>query len=162
MRSMIVRKEANALVQLGEYPEAIALYSEIVPSYRKLAATDQQDLRALADLQVVLNDEAAAFESASDPVLRASAQDGLHNLTAAANALTQTVELTEKMLKQDPANENWRSVLADSQIGRASCRSRLRTEGDSAALAKAGIATFKELAKKDHASPMVLDRSEEH
>jgi tetratricopeptide (TPR) repeat protein len=159
MHSMIVRKEANALVQLGEYAEAIALYGEIAPSYKNLAAADPQDLRALADLEVVLNDEAAAFESASDPVVGASAQDGVRNFAAAANALTQTIDLTQKMLKQDPFNENWRSVLADAQVRLAVVRSRLCTAVDSAALARAGIDTFKDLASKDQASPMILDQA---
>jgi tetratricopeptide (TPR) repeat protein len=116
-------------------------------------------LRALADLEVVLNDEAAAFESASDPVVGASAQDGVRNFAAAANALTQTIDLTQKMLKQDPFNENWRSVLADAQVRLAVVRSRLCTAVDSAALARAGIDTFKDLASKDQASPMILDQA---
>ena len=159
MHSMIVRKEANALVQLGEYSEAIALYGELVPSYKNLAAADPQDLRALADLEVVLNDTAAAYESASDPVVGASAQGGARNLGAAANALTQTIDLTQKMLKKDPANENWKAVLADAQVRLAVVRSRLRTYRDSAALARAGIDTFKDLANKGQASPMILDQA---
>jgi tetratricopeptide (TPR) repeat protein len=159
MHSMIVRKEANALVQLGEYSEAIALYGELVPSYKNLAAADPQDLRALADLEVVLNDTAAAYESASDPIVGASAQGGARNLGAAANALTQTIDLTQKMLKKDPANENWKAVLADAQVRLAVVRSRLRTYGDSAALARAGIDTFKDLANKGQASPMILDQA---
>jgi tetratricopeptide (TPR) repeat protein len=159
MHSMIVRKQANALVQLGEYPEAIALYGEIVPSYKSLAAADPQDLRAMADLEVVLNDEAAAFESALDPVVGASIQYHTRNLAAAASALTQTIDLTQKMLKQDLANENWTSVLADAQVRLAVVRSRLRTTGESEAVAKAGIDTFKDLANKDQASPMILDQA---
>jgi tetratricopeptide (TPR) repeat protein len=159
MRSMILRKEANALVQLGEYPEATALYGQIVPSYRNLAAADPQDLRALADLEVVLNDQAAAFESAADPLVGAPAQGGVRSLGAAASALTQTIDLTQKMLKQDPANQNWRSVLADAQVRLAVVRSRLRTAQDSAPLARAGIDTFKYLANKDQASPMILDQA---
>jgi tetratricopeptide (TPR) repeat protein len=159
MHSMIVRKEANALVQLGEYPEAIALYGEIVPSYRKLAVADPQDLRALADLEVVLNDDAVVFESASDPLVGASTQYRTRNLADAARTLAQTIDLTQKMLKQDPANENWRSVLADAQVRLAVVRSRLHTAGDSAALANAGIGTFTDLARNDQASPMILDQA---
>jgi serine/threonine protein kinase len=159
MRLMIVRKEANALVQLREYAEAIALYDEIVPSYRKLAAADPQDLRALADLEVVLNDEAIAFESAADPVVGAPARDRTCDLGAAANVLTQTVDLAQKMLKQDPANQNWRSVLADAQVRLAIVKSRLNPVVDSAQLAKAGVETFKDLANNDQASPMILDQA---
>jgi hypothetical protein len=63
------------------------------------------------------------------------------------------------MLKKDPANENWIAVLADAQVRLAVVRSRLRTYRDSAALARAGIDTFKDLANKGQASPMILDQA---
>jgi 3-deoxy-D-arabino-heptulosonate 7-phosphate (DAHP) synthase len=63
------------------------------------------------------------------------------------------------MLKQDPANQNWRSVLADAQVRLAIVKSRLNPVVDSAQLAKAGVETFKDLANNDQASPMILDQA---
>jgi tetratricopeptide (TPR) repeat protein len=159
MRFMLLRKEAVALVQLGKYSEADAIFAEIVPSFRRLANADPQDLRALADLEVVLNDEALSLEAAADPVLGASASGRRRNLAAAESLLTQTIAVMEKMLKQDTSNENWGAVLADAQVRLATIDSILRNGGDPGMLAKKGISTLKDLVKNDRVSPMILDQT---
>ena len=109
MRTFARRKEANALVQLGEYSGAMKLFAEIAPSYQRLVAVDPQDLRALADLQAVLYDEAVCFDAAADPALATAPYDRRRNLAAAEQFWAQLVSITEKILKQDPSNENWKS-----------------------------------------------------
>jgi len=159
MRLMVRRKEAIALVQLGEYPEAMSIFDEVIPSYRHLAAADPRDLRALADLQVVLNDEALGFEAAADPALAAPHRDRRRDLAAAENLLTQTVGIMERMLRQDTSNRNWQLVLADAQVRLANIQSTLHNARAPSALAKTGIAALRDLAHKDQASPMILEQA---
>jgi tetratricopeptide (TPR) repeat protein len=159
MRSMVQRKEADAMSELGEYSQANALFKQVAEAQERLAATDPEDLRARADLEVVLNDEAMAFADAADPVLASAPNDRARNLAAAADLFAKVVDITGKMLLQDPSNENWRSVLADAQVHLGTTQAELHHAGDSASIAGKGIATMRELAKKDDASPMILDQA---
>jgi len=157
LRVFLLRKEANALVYLGEYSQASALFAEIVPTYQRLVAADLHDLRALADLEVVLDDEAVAYENAADPDLGASPGGRRQNLASAEKLLVQMVPLMEGMLKQDPSNENWKALLADAQVRLGAANSILHAPGDPGAVAKKGIATLRDMAEKNSASPMILD-----
>jgi len=159
LRVMLLRKEANALVRLGEYSKAIGLFTEIVPTYERLVTADPHDLRALADLEVVLDDEAMGFEDAANPALGASPGDRRQNLAAAEKLLAQIVTLMERMLEQDPSNQNWKALLANAQVRLGAINSILHAPGDSGALAKKGIATLRDMVGKDRVSPMVLDQA---
>jgi len=156
---VMLRKEANALVQLGEYSKATDHFAEVARIYQKFEAEDPHDLRALADLQVVLIDEAIGFETAADPALAVSGGDRRRNLAAAEQLLTRAVGIMEKMLKQDPSDENWKSVLADAEVRLGAIQSVLHASGDAGTLAPKGLAALKNMAKKDQASAMILDQA---
>ena len=102
MRSMLQRKEADALSELGEYAQADALFTQVSVAQRDFSAADPQDLRARADLEVVLSDEAVAYQDAADPELFPAAKDRARNLAVSNELWTQVVAITEKMLQQDP------------------------------------------------------------
>jgi serine/threonine protein kinase len=157
MRTFARRKEANSLVKLGEYSEAIALFDEIAPSFQRLVAADPKDLRALTDLQAVRYDEAVCYEAAADPALATAPNDRRRNLAAAEQLWVQLASIIEKMLKQDPSNENWKSFLAEAQVRLGTFQTILHIPGDSRTLAKKGLAALKDVAKKDQASPKDLD-----
>jgi tetratricopeptide (TPR) repeat protein len=159
LRGVMLRKEANALVQLGEYSKATDHFAEVARIYQKFEAEDPHDLRALADLQVVLIDEAIGFETAADPALAVSGGDRRRNLAAAEQLLTRAVGIMEKMLKQDPSDENWKSVLADAEVRLGAIQSVLHASGDAGTLAPKGLAALKNMAKKDQASAMILDQA---
>ena len=159
LRSMLRRKEANCMLALGDFSEAFPLLAEDIQVHRRLAAADRQDLRALADLQVVLNDEAIGYEAAADPALAVSGSDQRRNLVAASDLLAQIVPILEEMLKQDPLNESWKALLADAQVRLATIQSILHTQADAATLAKKGIATLKEMANNGQVSPLILDQA---
>ena len=159
LRSMLLRKEAITLVELGAYTEAFPLFTEVVQVYQRFATADPQDWRALADLQVVLEDEAAGFENAADPALGATPDDRRRNLESAERLLTQAAALLDRMLKHDPSNDNWKAVWADGQVRIGTIQAILHAPGGSTALAKRGVAVLKDLAKKDQASPMILDQA---
>jgi tetratricopeptide (TPR) repeat protein len=159
MRSMLQRKEADALTELGQYAQAEALFHEVATAQKRLAANDPQDLRSLADVEVVLADEALSLEDAANPTLAAQPPDRDRNLAAAQEAWSEVVAATEKMLRQDPSNENWRLVLADAQVHLGTVETRLHGSGESRSLAAQGIATLQAMANKPEASPMILDQA---
>jgi tetratricopeptide (TPR) repeat protein len=162
LRTILVRKEANALVQLGEYSEANALFAEIYPSFQRFVAADPQDLRALEDLQVLLDDEAVGYEAAADPALAVAGSSPRANLAAEEDLLAQQIAILKEMFKQDPSNESWKMLQANAQVLLATTQSILRIPGDSNALAKAGLAVMRNSAKKDQASPLTLEQAAEN
>ena len=159
LRTMLLRKEGNCMVALGEYPEALPLFAEAEKLHRRLVAEDPKDSRALADLQVLLNDEALDFEAAANPALALAGEDRRANLMSAEKSLTEAIAILEKMLKDDPSNQNLRSILADAQVRLGTIQSILHTPGDHDALAKEGLAALRDMAKKEGASPMTLDNA---
>jgi eukaryotic-like serine/threonine-protein kinase len=163
IRSQILRKQADALEQLGEYSNAVSLFTQSIQIQSKLAAADPQDLRAQADLGIVLDDEAMAYKDAANSDLAAPRPalsiDRRRNLSAEENLLTQVVAMTQSMLKRSPSDDEWKSVLADAQVKLGTAQSLLHGPGDSAAIAKTGIATLRELATKDQAAPRILNQA---
>ena len=148
---------SKCLVALGQYPEALPLFAVAEKTFRHLVAQDPQDSRALADLQVVLNDKALGFEVKANPDLSAADADKRANLVAAEKVLTEAVVILEKLLKDDPSNQNWKSVLADAQVRLGTIQSILRIPGDHQTLARKGLATLRDMGKDEQASPMTLD-----
>jgi tetratricopeptide (TPR) repeat protein len=158
LRVMLLRKEADAMVELGDFEHAFPLFDQAIAIHQKLVAADPQDSRSLFDLQVVLNDEAVGYQEAANPVLSSSG-DPRRNLAAAANLWAQCISIMQKMLKEDPTNDNWKSVLADAQVQLAMARITLKEQGDPAAIAESGLAALKEMAKSDQAPAMILDQT---
>ena len=156
IRSQILRKQADAMEQLGEYGDAVPLFTQSIQILSKLAAADAQDLRAQADLGIVLDDEAMAYKDAANPDLAAPGSDRRRNLSAEENLLKQVVAMTQSILKRSPSDDEWKSVLADAQVKLGTAQSLLHGPGDSAAIAKMGIATLRELATKEQAAPRIL------
>jgi len=159
MRFMLERKEADALSELGQYQQAEEIYSNVVTAQAKLAAADPDDLRASADLEVVLADEGVAHQDAADPAIVPAKKDRARDLDLAKGMWTRVVSITQKMLARDPSNENWKLVLADAEVRLGTTQQQTSPQPDAAASAQKGIATLKELAEKPQASVMVLDQA---
>ena len=157
MRTMILRKEGNAMIELGQFEQAAPLLSQVEQTQRKLSAADPDDLRALADLDVILDDEAAASEAEADPLLASPGSDRHKAAAEAAGLLKHFLAVIERMLRQDASNENWKLLRAGAQVRLATAEATLGHP--QAALASAGLATLRQLAAKDQASPMALDEA---
>ena len=155
--SLLIERETRALAQLGEYSRAVELYEELIRMDERSVAADPMDLRALADLEQKLNDEAAVDEAAADPALALTGSDRRQNLVAAEKLLIQVVAIMDRAMKVAPSNEAWKAVQADAQVRLATIQATLHGAGTSQELAKAGIATMKILASKDQASPTTLE-----
>ena len=163
MRAMLMRKEANSLTELGEFSEAHPLFEKAVQIHEQFAAADPQDLRALADLEVILDDEAVSYEEAAEVAAQRSGTVGPTErrqcLMAAEALLVRGEGILETMLKRDPQNDSWKEVLASAQVRIATIRAQEHLPGEAEPLAKRGIATLKELSSKPQASVMILDQT---
>ena len=157
LRSMLLLDEANALVEIGEYSEANALYTQVAQKFQSLSAADPQDMRSLGDLEIVLNREANGFEEAADPALAVAGIDRRRNLAAAEKLWTQVMAVMERAMTLDPSDEDWLESKADAEVRLGSIQSILHTSGSSGMMAKYGAASLKELSRKDQASSVFLD-----
>jgi tetratricopeptide (TPR) repeat protein len=157
MRAILQRKEASALVQLGEYAKATDLFTEVAQVFQKNVAADAQDSRALADLRVVLNFEALGYETAADPALAVAGSDRRRNLVAAEKLWTQELEIIDQAIKHDPVDEDMQLSRADALLRLGTIHSILHSAAGYEAMAKKGIAGLKDLARKEQASALVLD-----
>jgi tetratricopeptide (TPR) repeat protein len=157
--SILIQREANALAQLGEYSKAVKLHEELIQMDESSVAADKLDLRALADLETDLNDEAAIEEAAADPALAPIGGDRRQNLAAAEKLLLQVIAIMDRATKLAPSNEAWKAVQADAQMRLATIQATLHGAGTSRDLAKAGINTMKILVSKNQASPTTLEQA---
>jgi tetratricopeptide (TPR) repeat protein len=161
MRTMILRKEANARVMMSQYDEAMPLFAQVVEVERKMVAADPEDLRALADLEVILDDQAVGLEAAADPALVApgsgSKNERDRSLAQACDTLREVIAIMDRMLRQDANNENWKFVRASAQVRLATDESNLKQGQDAEPLARVGLAAFREMAQSKEASAMVLE-----
>ncbi len=160
LRSMMQRKEANALEMTGRYGESYGLYDQVRRAQQDLADQDPQDLRALSDLQVILNDEAGTYDDEAGDTLappQRTEKERHTYLIHGRDLYAQCVSLFDRMLKRDPTNANWRVQQAYAEVKVGSMSQQLHEAGDGASLSRKGMATLKELAAKPDASVMVLD-----
>lgn len=157
MRVMLLRKEGDAMVQLGQFDQSVPILSQVEEAERKFSAEDQQDLRALADLDVILDDEANGREAAADPVLNPRESERKAATVAAVSLLRDYLAVIDRMLHQDPSNENWTLLRADAQVRLAIAQANLGSPQP--ALAASGLSTLRQVASKDQASPMALDEA---
>jgi tetratricopeptide (TPR) repeat protein len=158
LRAITVRKEAMALEELGEHTRAVPFFDQALAVDRQLSAADPTDLRALTDVDRVLEDAASSYESASDPELGTSAADRLRILTTAETLLEQSAVTLEQLLKRDPANGDWVALLASTQVRIGTVKTDLhQASGDIEPQSRKALATLEELANKPQASPSILD-----
>jgi tetratricopeptide (TPR) repeat protein len=158
LRAFMLRKQANALERMGACAQAVPRFEEALEITQRIAAQDARDSRALFDFVTVLDDEAVSYEDAADPVLGATAGERRVNLTVAEKKLVQAAAGLERLLKQDPANDVYKSFLGFMQVRIGAIRGFLHTPGAWEELSRRGLVALKEVAEKKQASPMVLDQ----
>jgi tetratricopeptide (TPR) repeat protein/predicted Ser/Thr protein kinase len=156
-RAITERKKAMALEALGEHAQAIPLFEEVLQIDRQIAAADPKDRRAIYDVGVTLQDTAGSYEDAANPSLNASVEDRRRNLLAAERYLEEFAAVSEQMLRQNPANEDWKMSLANAQVRIGSLRQVLHLPGESEAPSKKGLAALKNMVESDPESLAVLD-----
>jgi hypothetical protein len=157
LHSLLLVRKAFALVQLGAYSEAHALFAEAEAQLKPLAEADTKDLRALGDYQLALNEEASGFEDAADPALAVAGSDRRQSLIAAEKLLTQVVAMLNRAVRLVQSNEEWVESLADAQIRLGTAQSTLHPSAKPTEAAQDGMAAMRKLTGEDQHSPEILN-----
>jgi tetratricopeptide (TPR) repeat protein len=127
--------------------------------FQSISARDPKDLRALYDMVTVLDDEAESYEDAADPILAAKPGDRRENLDREKAVLEKAVADLEQLLTQDQTNVTWKSYLGFMQVRLGTIEKILNTAGASSELSRKGLATLREAAQNNQASPLILDQA---
>ena len=77
-------------------------------------------------------------------------------MLAAERTLEEFAATTEQMLRQQPANEDFKVGLGDAQVRIGSLRQVLHLPGESESLSQRGVAVLKDFVEKDPDSEAVL------
>ncbi len=160
LRSMMLRKEANAYEEIGRYNEAFALFPQVIAIQQKFVDQDPLDIRALADLQVVLNDQAGSYEDAAGDDLSpdpSNMAERRRNRMASRDLYAKTIDVFERMAKLSPNNTNVKAERAYAQVKTGTMSLQLGETAGSAELSRKGMADLKEVASRPDASLMILD-----
>jgi tetratricopeptide (TPR) repeat protein len=159
LRAYIVRREGGALSELGEYDAAAPLFVQSEEIDRKYSQADPQDLRALQDLEVVLDDESVNDEYAADPALGATPAQRHQHLLKAVEDLNAVAEVTGRMVRQDSANPQWKGLQANGQVRLGLDREAAGLAGANDTLIATGLATLKDLAGKETNSALLISQA---
>lgn len=157
MRANLLRKEAMAIRELGDFGKAAPLFDQALTIQRQIAAADPKDSRSLFDVYVDLTQAAYDYEEAADPALEIDPGIRRRNLALASPLWKQAESLALQLLKENPSNDDWKASLADVQVRLGTIQQDLNTSGDSAVLSATGLATLKGLEAKHPDSVLILD-----
>ena len=158
-RALIVRKQAVAFSELGEFSHANPLFEDALKAFRRIEAADTaevKDIRALGDVRRVLMDMALNYESAADPALAEVPGDRRRNLLKARHLAEQEAVAIQQILKQDTSHPDWKAELASVQVQIASIRTALHDPAVAGELSNAPLALLRSFATKDHASVRMI------
>ncbi len=157
LHSIILRKKAVALSELGEYSQAVPLFEQVVNTHQQLTDADPKDIRNLSDLKRALGDEANSYLYAANPELGGPSGDRKQNLLHAEQTLQREKAIIEQVLKLTPKGSELESESASVQVRIDAIRYSLHEGGDWTPLSMPALKTLRSAAKNDAASPFVLD-----
>ena len=156
LHALLLRKKADALSELGRYDEADQNFSQALTEYKKLAAADPKDFRALEDVHRELYDEATSHRNASDPRLVPYPVARQQSLLAAERILMEDEATLRRLLVVDPNASRFKTAFDAVQVQVSTIRFRLHEEQSEQTM-RSALAELKKDAAPDNASPLVLD-----
>lgn len=157
MRANLVRKKATAMRELGLYTQAIPLFAKALAIQEHISTADPNDSRSLFDVYVDLTQEAYDYEYAADPSLEPDPQKRRRESSLAEPLLKEAESVALQLVKQNPANDDWKAGLADVQVRLGTAERQLKSSGHADKLSASGLATLKELGAKHPDSPWMLN-----
>ncbi|MEO6807450.1 MAG: protein kinase [Edaphobacter sp.] len=157
LHSLLLRKQAVALSNLGDYAGATAHFDQSRPVFQRLADADPTDVRPLGDLKRQLADEAASLQYAANPTLANVPTDRQRNLMKAAQLLQLEADLLRRLVVLDPTNREWKPELAGVEVSLGSSRYALHPTEEDAALIRENLTTLKNFAKSKDATLLRLE-----
>jgi hypothetical protein len=107
---------------------------------------------------VVLDDTAQGYEDAADPALGARPRDRRQNLVRARTCLLQATTELDRLLKIDPDDDEWRTLLYFMRVRLGAIDFALHTHGYSGLTSRMALSSIKDLYAKTHLSPQILDQ----
>lgn len=156
LHALLLRKQAFALSELGEYSAANPLFNQSMQIYEQLASADRKDFRALGDIDRDLINEAFSYQNAADPLLASDPDKHVQNLRMAAALLNQQVENLGAMLKDKPDSQDIRTELAGAVVRLEALHYQLGDGQYSEARTRINLAVLKSVATQNDSS-MILD-----
>ena len=156
LHALLLRKEGDALSELGRYEEAIPNFAQSKKEYKDFAAADPKDFRALEDVHRELRDEAASYENASDPRLVSSATARQRSLIEGERVLIEEEASLRRLLAIEPKEIRFKTALDAVQVKLGTVRYRLHRQ-ESEQKMTAALAELKKDAVGEGASSMILD-----
>jgi serine/threonine protein kinase len=162
LRAIVQRKEGAALVELGQYPQAVSLFEAAVQTFQHYAGLEVKgpiDVHAAGDLKRALLDEAIGYEYAANPVLSTRPVERQKNLAKAQQIYEQAAAILARIVQQEPLNQDWKVESAYLQVRIASLQQSLHAGAGTESQSRAGLAVLKNSAEKERASSMVLDHA---
>jgi serine/threonine protein kinase len=157
VHAVLLRKQAVAYGELGQYALADPLFAESLSSSQHFVDADAKDASALADLQRDLDDAAVSYESAANPLLGASPRDRNANLATAEQLLVREIETIRQDMKLSSTTDDDKPLLASVQIHLDAIRSALHHAIRSPAETSLSLAVLRHLADDPHATAGDID-----
>lgn len=157
LRGIILRKTAEAYVELGQYAAAVPVFAQAEEIFRQLAAVDKKNTSALADMKRITDDEARMYDYAADARLAQDPAERRRNLSAAKDLLERNVSLTHQISALAPDNVSWQLDLASAELRLGVVRHALGLPPDDAASNAASLGRLRRAAEAPHAAASVMD-----
>ena len=116
MQGLLLRKQANALSELGRYGEARVLFAKSEAIYGPLIAADARDLRAKRDMYLLLTAELDCEENALDPSLAEPGDSHAAALQRARKLSERRIETLRQLLEAKAQDADLLLELAEAEV----------------------------------------------
>jgi tRNA A-37 threonylcarbamoyl transferase component Bud32/tetratricopeptide (TPR) repeat protein len=153
LRALLLRKEANALSELGRYTEARPLFAQSEEIYSSLIAADAKDLRAKRDMRLLLTIELDCEEHAVDPDLAEKGDDPRRALERGQEIAKQKIQVMHELLEAKPDDADLKLELAATEVHLSALQTRAGKGGESSQKIAEALAMLRSAAHEPKASP---------
>lgn len=147
---------AGALIEIGNYREALSALEQGQIIFRELLAADPKNIRAVQDLQAGLSREAETYQDSAAGIFREEGEDRMADAANALRVLSEQRSRLEEILRVEPHNANWESKLGTVLIDIGRQQRALHRESGSLEVAQKGLAMLKEIAQRPDAQSYQL------
>ena len=151
LRATLLRKEASAFTEMGQYSRAETLFQQGSVILERFLNLDPRGTMALGDMQRMLDAEAQSYEDAANPSLAEVPLDRSRNLAAVVRLLKNEAAILEQLREVDASNPGWNIKLASVNVRLASASKSARVTSSATPTATAAdLATLKNAANQPH------------
>jgi tetratricopeptide (TPR) repeat protein len=153
----LLRKQANALSELGRYTEARPLFDQSESIYSSLIAADPKDVRAKRDMRLLLTIELQCEENALDPALAEPGDDRRGALTRAREIAERKLKVMSQLLDAKKDDADLKLELAATQVHLAALNSASPSVRDTRAMMAEPFALLRKAVQEANTSSHNLE-----